>query len=61
MTCIYGIVTVILLLPEEEPAVPYPYTLYVPDESVRSLLAVTVVPIELALNEVINTWLPLTI
>ena len=60
MTCVYGIVTVLLLLPEEEPPVPYPYTLYVPDDSVRSLLAVTVVPVALALAEVINTSLPLT-
>lgn len=61
MTCVYEIVTVILLLPEDEPAVPYPYTLYVPDESERSLLAVTVVPVVLALTEVIKTSLPLTI
>jgi hypothetical protein len=58
--CVYGIVTVLLLLPEEEPPVPYPYTLYVPDDRVRSLLAVIIVPVPLVLAEVINTSSPLT-
>lgn len=58
--CVYGIVTVLLLLPEEEPPVPYPYTLYVPADKVRNLLAVTVVPVALALAEVISTSIPLT-